>query len=728
MNDQAASAPTEPSAAGSYRKYYLLGGAAVGVALLAYFLFSGSSKPPEQNTARTEREDPLQAARVALNRSTDLNTCRDALSEINQYLTKHPATEEWRLTTGEREALAAWPDKERQQLWSDTLQSFGKEASASEREALNALGSEQREQVRKAVETDLQNSGKPAKERPSTESQSTLVAPLAFAYASGFRAVFLKQHFQLRPDEWAEINSGTFTLLDGHYADECFLLRDVAASFAPEELLPASEPLRRAEAAFAWVVRQVRLTESREGLTDPMPVAFVLRRGHGTSLERALVFLSLLQQFDVPGCLVGVPDATPGKFRPWACGVVVGSELYLFDPRMGLPVPGAKGKGIATLAAAQSQPEILNQLALDKDTRYDVTPEQAGKAKLFVACPLSALAPRMRSLERILQDPDVSAPRISVRLGVDAASLFNQLARVQGKAAPAVEAWPSAGRALHGLLPTEEGGTDKTQRWVLARFGVIPMQAFPRELSRDLGRIYQMTVEKFGSAFLNLLLEPRQPRDHVLRGRYADASRDLTQMRQEILRQKAKLEASTDVRSEVAQALRNVIDAQAELQRAERQAGANAAQDAAANEARERLEAAWKKGRGWLDILVEGSAAGPLGAEVNYQLALCKHEQAERLQLRLEQAARSGKQMTKSEQDEVARAWRTAGEWWATYLQEYADAATASAARAQAARAQLMLGDRELARETLRDLSGRLTDLEKVGRLFLARQLESSAQ
>ena len=70
----------------------------------------------------------------------------------------------------------------------------------------------------------------------------------------------------------------------------------------------------------------------------------------------------------------------------------------------------------------------------------------------------------------------------------------------------------------------------------------------------------------------------------------------------------------------------------------------------------------------------------------------------------------------------MIRLWQTAADWWTTYLKEYAGAPTAPAARLQASRAWLMLGERDAARDLLGDHS-KLTDLEKLGRIILTRQI-----
>jgi hypothetical protein len=731
MNDKA-SPSIEQSTQSRNLKYYLIGGAVILTVVLAYVVFGGrggTSKLPVEPT--TEAEEPVPLARTELNKSVALNTCREALAQINQHLGKHPATDLWRLTPAEKTVFAKLPDGKRQSLWKGALQS---DLPAAHSEALGKLNDEQRERLRKAVESELTGEpGEAQKDEPRNDIGLPL-EPLAFALSTAFRSDFLKRHGQLKDDEWAEVNSGVFTLLDGQHLDLSFLMRDVAASFTREGVLLGNQPLEQAKAAFAWAVRQVRLQDSREQPGEPLPPQFVVRRGFGTAVERALVFLALLQQFDVPGCFVALAEEGD-RLSLWTCGVLVDDEIYLFDPRMGLPLPGPDDQGIATLAGVQSKPELLKQLWTKDGPAYDVTAEQARKAQVLVVWPLSAQAPRMRYLEKILQDPDTPAPVVGGRVALDTAqswSLFEMaVKKLEEKDRAPLKSWPLANHILRAVLPPDEGGTDKSQppRWVLLHQRLAPLASFPQQLNpKEMGKIGQIMLERFGTPFVEFLTSPQQPRDHVLRGRFSEASAALTNIRQEIIKQKARFEADKQLAIQVQEALRELRDTQADLQRLQRQAGAGAANDPLVQAASARMDDAWKKSLGILDVLIEGNAAGPRGTEVNFQLALCKHEQAERLQLHLDETVRAGKSPTKAEEDEAHNAWQNAAEWWTTYLQEYADAPTAPSARFHAARTRLMLSERVAAIELLKDTSGKMTDWEKTGRLVLARQLEQKPE
>ncbi|HEV3115409.1 MAG TPA: hypothetical protein VGY58_00055, partial [Gemmataceae bacterium] len=162
-----------------------------------------------------------------------------------------------------------------------------------------------------------------------------------------------RDQFSLDDGELAEVSRATFTPLDAHYFEQCILVHEAVRSLRLDKLAP----LDQAAAGFAWTMRQVQLRE-RPG--DALAVDFVLRRGYGSSLERALVFLAVLQQLGIDGCMLTVPGK-PGEpaVRYWIPGALVNNEIYLFDTRLGMPLPGRKGKGIATLDQVRNDPEAL---------------------------------------------------------------------------------------------------------------------------------------------------------------------------------------------------------------------------------------------------------------------------------------------------------------------------------------------------------------------------------
>ncbi|HYT87916.1 MAG TPA: hypothetical protein VEL76_04295, partial [Gemmataceae bacterium] len=225
------------------------------------------------------------------------------------------------------------------------------------------------------------------------------------------RAAFrqlLTERLALDEDEMNEVDNPRFTPLDAHHLAFCFLLRDAARSLRLPERTDATaadktaQALHQARVAFDWTVRQVLLEEKGGDLRPPQ---FVLPEGRGGSRERALVFLALLHQLGLDGCMIAFPADGSEALNYRLAGVLLpgeGGGIYLFDPKLGVPLPAPKGKGVATLdqfRAPKEQKEIFAQLNLDDTYRYDITPEQATKGEVHLVFPLSALSTRMRYLE-----------------------------------------------------------------------------------------------------------------------------------------------------------------------------------------------------------------------------------------------------------------------------------------------------------------------------------------
>jgi hypothetical protein len=272
-----------------------------------------------------------------------------------------------------------------------------------------------------------------------------------------------ENRFGLTAKEMTDIAANSFSIADAHYLEWCFRLREAAKSLHVEKL-PA---LERAKRALEWVARQVVLQDQGEPLLAP---PFVLKRGYGGAEERALVFLDFIRQMGLEGCLVTHPGPKADKQEFWLAGVLIAAgnekpKLFVFDTRLGLPVPGSEGDGVATLEQIRQQPQLLEQLEAGSDHRYDVTEDQAKKAKALPYCLYSSLAPRMHYLEKLL------GKQARVRLFLDAGNMVQQLETAAG----AVASWPKPNsadkpdrtppRSLAVLLPKDDGGQATSEQF-----------------------------------------------------------------------------------------------------------------------------------------------------------------------------------------------------------------------------------------------------------------------
>lgn len=551
----------------------------------------------------------------------------------------------------------------------------------------------------------------------------------------------LDSDYQLQPDEIAEVNSTAFTLLDAHHLDQCILLRDAVRSLE----LEGSPPLEQATAGFAWVNRQVRLAE---GAGEPSPPQFVLHRGSGTGLERSLVFLSLLDQIGLDGCMVVFPaDAEGEKGYRWNIGVLIDKDVFLFDSRIGMPIPGPLGQGVATLAQARSDANVFGQLTIANSQHpYDITHAQAGKAEILLTGSLSALAPRMRFLQ------DVLSSTSKIRLGIDSAARLDKFrSALQGQNIKigiwnrSVDASPPT-TLLRNFLAPEEGGIDSLHPYSVrsligfaAQDDGTPLPLFRKkffeyqlapwtELPPSIRQlpwtvpIGRLPREFFTQLFVGFYMSPRMPRDLIVHGRYDEAIQWLTENQDRLEREKKALRVEAQIQAQIAEWFAAARQAQADYLAAQsRAAGGDSSALAALKAAEANLTDMWRQGEKPLSFLLHEAMNVPMGSENAYFLAICKHEQAERLDARLR---RNGVKPTAAEEAMVRDAWRNAAGLWETYENTYDFMPFSAAARTLHARALLALDDPTSARSLLENTSGRLSNLEKTARIYQISRLK----
>jgi hypothetical protein len=653
-------------------------GLLVGVGLVLFLVVAlgvFAVRPPAPPTRSTapfrQHESGREQAQEILGKATDANSCRTALQQLNVHLSQHP---------------------------------------------------------------DLRPS-------PLTEETRKLLTDPA--------------QLALTPEQLAEVENGNFTGLDAHHLELCFLLRDAARSLDVEGL---SQP-EQAGAAFDWVVRQVRLVDREEG---PVPSDFVLHRGWGTSRERAVIFVALLDQLGIPGCVLAAGDRQAEPPQPWACGALADlpggkeKEVFLFDPRLGLPLPGPKDSSAgpelagafrlgspvpvpgdsapATLAALRRQPDALKALTVDDKHPYDVTAERLDASRLYLVAPLSALAPRMTYLQE-----ELSSVRGGARVAFDpseALQTWTAVAAEQGGKAPEVRFWREAATSAYDFWPAEEGGGDRTQRSVQRAADLVPWGALPRQIAQLPGDPGRRLQNFFAQSFAGFDMAAGMPPDLVLRGESDNAAQMLVKSLDQMRENRDRLQGATDLEQKMNDWCGLVVDAQAEVSRAQADVARSGGKDRGAlgaqEEARAALEEVWKNGQDVAGVLIAGRAAEVEIPDVTYLLALCKQEQAERLQLQAERARRSGRSGAEGLAEAAKDAWADAGFWWGKYAAEPATAlggqaaprrSSPAAARLLQARARLALGERDQAVRQLGDLSD-LTGPEQTARLYLARRLQ----
>jgi tetratricopeptide (TPR) repeat protein len=222
--------------------------------------------------------------------------------------------------------------------------------------------------------------------------------------------------------------------------------------------LPEAEQLAAAERLFDWTIRNLQLDElpplpkgpvaTAGEETNPITPAMLgevgpgyahlpiqlLVEGHGDAHERARVFILLCRQVGVNAVILARIDETVSSApQPWVAAVLAGSELYLFDPQLGLPIPGPGGQGIATLAEALADPKVLRQLDVPGGPAYPFAPADLKNIVALIEAQPESLARRFELLEQALPSsrrmvlathPSQLEPRLRKSKGIGSVSLW----------------------------------------------------------------------------------------------------------------------------------------------------------------------------------------------------------------------------------------------------------------------------------------------------------------
>ncbi len=238
------------------------------------------------------------------------------------------------------------------------------------------------------------------------------------------------------------LDRAQFDLNDASYLEgrrlEYALTRWVVAqpgSGGSDSLIPPVNPrldtdgksrLQLAAALFDWVIRNIQLeadhidpepeapkvkvgseavaganlppsAKGLAGLGYTRPPQGCLYSGQGDALARAWLFINLCHHHRIEVVLLTVEiEGTP---RPWCAGAILGDQLYLFDTRLGLPIPLPKRQGIATLEDVVADPSILDSLDIDETTRYPVKANELKTVNALICATGEQLSRRMSMLQ-----------------------------------------------------------------------------------------------------------------------------------------------------------------------------------------------------------------------------------------------------------------------------------------------------------------------------------------
>ena len=125
--------------------------------------------------------------------------------------------------------------------------------------------------------------------------------------------------------------------------------------------------------------------------------------GRGDYVDRAKVLLMLLREAELDAVMLCVGDREAPI--PWAVGVAIADDYYLFDTKLGLPIPGKNPGSVATLQNVREDTNLLSSLdltieeSLEDDSKYWVNQEQVKALFAMTYVAPESLSKRMAALE-----------------------------------------------------------------------------------------------------------------------------------------------------------------------------------------------------------------------------------------------------------------------------------------------------------------------------------------
>lgn len=201
---------------------------------------------------------------------------------------------------------------------------------------------------------------------------------------------------------------------------------------------------------FDWVTRNIALEplEFRDQgpAVPPLPLGMTFRgagyrqtpyqtlfRGTGDSLQRSTTFIALCRQAAIPACMLGIADGS-GNLNPWAVGVLIGGEIYLFDCGLGVPVPGPNQVGIATLQEARRDASVLRRMSVPGWFEYPVQKGDVQQCAALLMLEPETLSIRQKRLQESLtgdlrlvlyEDADAAAAAFESVQGIASARIWD---------------------------------------------------------------------------------------------------------------------------------------------------------------------------------------------------------------------------------------------------------------------------------------------------------------
>lgn len=265
------------------------------------------------------------------------------------------------------------------------------------------------------------------------------------------------------------------------------VLVDWFKSMEPDEELglELTDKLRTASRLFDWTVRNVAYEpQLQTGGPKPPKLSFGMEfqgagyrqtdyqtvwRGTGDAFQRAGVFTQLCRQASIPAFILALPSES-GELKPWCVGVLVGEEIYLFEPELGTFVPGPNQVGIATLAQARTDASVLRRLNVPGFFDYPISKADAQQCTALLNVVPEAISPRMKNLESGLTGDR------RMKVFVPADELAEQIDQVSGIAGVRLWNVPLMAEVYQAEIAKEAERDPLFAFWYFSRWAILEAQ------------------------------------------------------------------------------------------------------------------------------------------------------------------------------------------------------------------------------------------------------------
>ncbi|TWU40679.1 tetratricopeptide repeat protein [Novipirellula artificiosorum] len=258
--------------------------------------------------------------------------------------------------------------------------------------------------------------------------------------------------------------------------------------------------LRTAARLFDWTVRNVALepaldTPSIQVAAPELPLGMVFQgpgyrqtdyqtlwRGTGDAMQRAAVFTQLCRQAGLVAALLAIQSTETGELNPWSVGVLIGEQVYLFEPSLGMFVPGPNQIGIATLAEARSDASVMRRLSIPGFFDYPFGKQDVQQNIALLNVLPVGMSGRMKHLQSRLtgdrrmtlySDVDALGEQLDAAVGIAGVRIWSVplLAEVYAEAiAQAAERDPILAFWYYSRWAVLESETASSEQFALARW------------------------------------------------------------------------------------------------------------------------------------------------------------------------------------------------------------------------------------------------------------------